>query len=111
MKISYVDLRLQWKNEKSELMPVITNIFNRERVDEFEKKIAFKCDVKFAVAFNSGTDALTMGLKLLGIKKGDEVVLHQPFVASTASISHVVQLLSLLMYWMIKTLIQMKLKR
>lgn len=96
MKISYVDLRLQWKNEKSELMPVITKIFSKgsyvigKEVDEFEKKIAFKCDVKFAVAFNSGTDALTMGLKLLGIKKGDEVITPpNSFVASTASISHV----------------------
>ena len=43
MKISYVDLRLQWKNEKSELMPVITKIFSKgsyvigKEVDEFEK--------------------------------------------------------------------------
>lgn len=96
MKISYVDLGLQWKNEKSELMPEITKVFSSgsyvlgKEVDEFEKKIAVKCGVRFAVSFNSGTDALTMGLKLLGIKKGDEVITPpNSFIASTASIIHV----------------------
>ena len=38
---------------------------------------------------NSGTDALTLGLHLLGVGKGDEVITPpNSFIASTASIVH-----------------------
>ena len=38
---------------------------------------------------NSGTDALTLGLHLLGVRKGDEVITPPNFfIASTAVIVH-----------------------
>ena len=38
---------------------------------------------------NSGTDALTLGLHILGVRKGDEVItLPNSFIASTAVIVH-----------------------
>ena len=41
------------------------------------------------MALNSGTDALTLGLHLLGVKRGDEVITTpNSFIASTASIVH-----------------------
>ena len=54
-----------------------------------KKKISKLCGTKYAVALNSGTDALTLALYLLGVKKGDEVITPpNSFIASTAVIVH-----------------------
>ena len=45
--------------------------------------------VKYCVALNSGTDALTLGLHVLGVRKNDEVITtSNSFIASTAVIVH-----------------------
>ena len=44
------------------------------KVDEFEKLISKKLKAKFLVSVGSGTDALMLSLKALGIKEGDEVI-------------------------------------
>ena len=94
--IKFVDLKDQWKAEKSQLLPLIDKILSSgefvggKEIGLFEKKIATYTESKYAVALNSGTDALTIGLHLLGVKKGDEVITPpNSFVASTASIIHI----------------------
>ena len=94
-KISYVDLSLQWKHEKSNLLRIIDKTLSTgnwsggESIKIFEKKIAKLCKTKYAVALNSGTDALTIALHLMGVKKGDEVItVPNSFIASTAVIVH-----------------------
>ncbi len=47
---------------------------NGKEVELFEKEFAEFCKTKYAVSVNSGTDALFLSLKALGIKKGDEVI-------------------------------------
>ena len=49
-------------------------IFFGEELKEFEKKFINKYKSKYGVAVGSGTDALFISLKTLGIKKGDEVI-------------------------------------
>jgi dTDP-3-amino-2,3,6-trideoxy-4-keto-D-glucose/dTDP-3-amino-3,4,6-trideoxy-alpha-D-glucose/dTDP-2,6-dideoxy-D-kanosamine transaminase len=44
------------------------------KVDEFEKKISRMLKIKYVVSLGSGTDALMLSLKALGIKEGDEVI-------------------------------------
>lgn len=44
------------------------------KLEEFEKKLAEYAGVKYAVAVNSGTSALHLIVKALGIKEGDEVI-------------------------------------
>ncbi len=43
-------------------------------VEEFEKKIANFCNRKFAVGVASGSDALFISLRALGVTRGDEVI-------------------------------------
>jgi len=94
-EVPYIRLDIDWKKQKSKLIPVIDNVLSSGQyiggdiVNKFEKNIAKFCDCKFAVALNSGTDALTLGMHILGIGRGDEVITTpNSFVASTATIAH-----------------------
>ena len=93
--IPYVNLGAQWQDDRDELLPIIDSVLGSgqyvggDEVDKFEKNMAELCQVKYAVALNSGTDALTLGLYLSGIGRGDEVITPpNSFIASTAVIVH-----------------------
>lgn len=95
MKIPYVNLKKQYFEEKSKLMQKIKNILDSgqyvggDEVKKFENKISSFLKVKHCIALNSGTDALTLGLYALGVKKGDEVITtSNSFIASTSVIVH-----------------------
>lgn len=95
MNTPYVDLKIQWTKEKKKLLPIIEKVLSKgtyvigEEIDRFEKNISKICNTKYAVALNSGTDALTLGLHLLGVKRGDEVITPpNSFISSTTSIIH-----------------------
>ena len=66
MKIHYVNLVDQGREERNELMPIIDNVLSTGKyiganaIDHFEETIADLCEVKYAVALNSGTDALLL---------------------------------------------------
>ncbi len=54
---------------------------------EFEKKFAKLIGTKYAIGVNSGTDAIKLSLKTLGIKHGDEVITAaNTFVATVGAI-------------------------
>ena len=55
-------------------------------VQEFEEKFANLCGVKHAIGINSGTDALILILKSLGIGPGDEVITVPNSFIATANV-------------------------
>jgi len=91
--ISFWDLPAQYKEEQAELLPAVRAVLERgdfvggNAIGELEAALAARIGVKHVIAVNSGTDALALGLKVLGIGPGDEVITPpNSFVASTATI-------------------------
>ena len=79
MKIRHNYLSEQFRNSKK-IFKLINNTvrFNDftlgRYVDDFEKEFCKRQKVKYAVGVGSGTDAIFLSLKALGIKDGDEVI-------------------------------------
>ncbi len=80
------DYLKEYENEKHEIHAAIEKVLSSGRlilgdsVKNFEEAFAGYCGVNFGVGVNSGTDALFLGLKALGVGAGDEVIT----VANTA---------------------------
>ena len=76
MKIKYLNLSEQWREEKAKLLPIISRSpdtghfvgVKGEEILKFEKKVSKLLKVKHVISVNSGTDALTLSLYALGIK-------------------------------------------
>ncbi len=70
----------EYHDEKEEIDSAIRRVLDSgtlilgENVKKFEKKFAAYCGVEYGVGVNSGTDALFLSLKALGIGHGDEVI-------------------------------------
>ncbi len=93
--IPYVNLIKQIKEEKKEIFETIQKVIVSGQfvlggeVDKFEKNICKLLNIKNCIALNSGTDALTLGLNILGVGRNDEVITPpNSFFASTAAIVH-----------------------
>ncbi len=96
MKVPFVNYGLQYKNLKGEIDNAMQDVLARgdlilrKDTDEFERRLAEFVGTKYAVALNSGTDALFFSLFAAGIGKGDEVItVSHTFVASIAAIVQV----------------------
>lgn len=94
-RVPYVDLARQWEQERADLIPLIDdelargNWVNGDSIVDFEGAAAQTCGTQFAVALNSGTDALVLALACVGVKPGDEVITTpNSFIATTAAICH-----------------------
>jgi dTDP-4-amino-4,6-dideoxygalactose transaminase len=80
LRIPYVDLALQHRQSKAELLKAVGGVLDSgqfilgEETEKFEKEFAALCQTKHAVGLNSGTDALILALKCLSIGPGDEVI-------------------------------------
>jgi len=93
--VPFVDLKTQCNELTSEIMPAIENVIRRAafilgaEVDEFEEKFADYCDSGYCVSVASGTDAIHLALRAVGVGPGDEVITAgNSFVATTFAISH-----------------------
>lgn len=59
-----------------------------KRTEGFEKEFAKYCNVKHAVCVSSGTTALFLSMKALGVKKNDEVIVPSfSFIATASTVS------------------------
>ena len=91
--IPILDLTEQYRTLKGEIDRAVTEVFegghyiNGPNVQRLEDEIAAYVGTQFAVALNSGTDALHLALRALDIGPGDEVITTPfTFVAPTEAI-------------------------
>ncbi len=91
--VPYVNMAAQWAEEREALLPIVERVLAEghwvggAEIAEFEAAAARLCGVAHAVALNSGTDALALGMAALGIGSEDEVITPpNSFIASTAAI-------------------------
>ena len=90
--MQFLDLNLQYKSIKQEIDTAIKRVLKNscfvggKEVEQFEKEIAKFCGIKYAVAVNSGTDALFLSLQALEIGPGDEVITSPFTFIATAEV-------------------------
>jgi dTDP-4-amino-4,6-dideoxygalactose transaminase len=94
MQVPYINLGLQHKEIKAEILDRIGKLLDNgqfimgEELAAFEKSFAELCGVKYALGLANGTDALFLALMALGIGKGDEVITApNSFLASASSVA------------------------
>ena len=84
--IRYWDYSGEYEKDRARIIAAVDKVFSSGRlilgrsVADFESHFAQYCGSRFGVGVNSGTDALFLALKALGIGQGDEVIT----VANTA---------------------------
>ncbi len=96
IKIPILDLTTQYQAIQGEIQTAINRVLESgrfilgEEVAQFEQTVAKYLGVKHAIGVNSGTDALIISLRSLGISQGDEVITTPfSFFATAEAISRV----------------------
>lgn len=90
--MQFLDLPAQYQTIKSEIDGAIQRVIDSAtfiggpEVERLESSMATLCGTKYAVAVNSGTDALLLSLKTLGIGPGDEVITSPFTFIATAEV-------------------------
>src|SRR5436189_1905251 len=80
MNVPFLNLAAQYASLKDELLPAVEKVLAGghyilgANVAALEKEIAACAGAKFGIGVNSGSDALTLALRALGIGPGDEVI-------------------------------------
>lgn len=80
MPVPMLDLRAQYAQIKDEIAEAVNRVFETQQfrggpeVEAFEREMAGRVGVAHALGVSSGTDALFLALKALGLKPGDEVI-------------------------------------
>ncbi|MCL2877751.1 MAG: DegT/DnrJ/EryC1/StrS family aminotransferase [Acidobacteria bacterium] len=80
MNVPLLDLRAQYETIRDKVKPVIDEILKTQRFvlgphgAALEEEIARYCGVPYAIGVASGTDALLLAMKALGVGQGDAVI-------------------------------------
>lgn len=80
IKVPFLDLRVLDLKERSSILNAVETVMNHgifingPELTQLEEEVAGICSRKYAVGVNSGTDALFLGLRGLGLQSGDEVI-------------------------------------
>ncbi len=96
MKVPFVNLGLQYKNYRKDILSKFDNLSKKgqfilgDEVSKFEKEFAHYCNTKYAIGLGSGSDALTFSLKYLELNSNDEVIIPgNSFIATAWTVANV----------------------
>nr|MBN2278436.1 DegT/DnrJ/EryC1/StrS family aminotransferase [candidate division Zixibacteria bacterium] len=94
MAVPLLDMKRQYETIKDRLDEAVLRVFDHglfilgPEVSELERKVAVLCSVRHGIGVASGTDALLIALRAVGVKAGDEVITSDySFFASAGVIS------------------------
>lgn len=93
-KIPYLDLRIRDQQELNGILSSIERVLRHgilimgPELSELEEKVAAYCNRKYAIGVASGTDALFLTFRALGLKHGDEVITNSYSWIATANAIH-----------------------
>ncbi len=94
MKVPFLDLQAQYKTIWAEIALAMQKVLDDAafaggpHVAQFEKEFAAFCSCQYALGVSSGTAALWMALRGLGVGPGDEVItVPNTFIATAEAIS------------------------
>ncbi|MBU1032291.1 DegT/DnrJ/EryC1/StrS family aminotransferase [Patescibacteria group bacterium] len=94
MKVNLIDLKRQYEEIKVEVDLAMRNVISAsqfilgEECEKLEKEFAKFLGVKYAIGVGSGSSALELSLRVLGIGSGDEVITPaNSYIASSSCIS------------------------
>lgn len=92
--IPFIDLKKEYREIEKEVKLAMKRVFRNslfilgQEIEKFETEFANYLGAKYAIAVNSGSDALYLSLKSLGIKSGDEVItVSHTFISTVDAIS------------------------
>ena len=80
MIIQVWDYRQEYEAERADILAAVDQVMRSGRlilgdsVRSFELEFSAYCGTRHGVGLNSGTDALTLGLRVFDIQPGDEVI-------------------------------------
>jgi dTDP-4-amino-4,6-dideoxygalactose transaminase len=93
--IPFLDLKAQYASIKDEIEPAVLRVLASgqyilgDEVAHLEEEFANYCNVKHAIAVNTGTSALHLALLAAGVGPGDEVItVPFTFVATVSAICY-----------------------
>lgn len=96
MKIPFVTFKPLEAELDKELRAAFERVYTRswyiegEEDEKFESAFAEYCDSKYCVGVGNGLDALSLALKALGIKEGDEVIVpSNTYIATALAVTYV----------------------
>jgi len=94
VNVQFVDLKAQYLSIRDEILEAIQAVMGSTAfaggpfVEQFEKEFAEFCRSPHAIGVGSGTEALWLALKTLGVGEGDEVItVPNTFIATAEAIS------------------------
>lgn len=93
-EIPFVDLKERYAEERESLLQIFDRVCRSGQVvlgpevEQLEASIALYTGARHCIGVSSGTDALILGLRAIGLAPGDEVITApNSFIASAASIA------------------------
>ena len=96
IKVPFLNLKSEYSEMYTELQSAFNKVLSSgqvilgKEVEKIEKKYAKFSSVKYCVGVGNGLDALTISLRALGIKQGDEVIVpSNTYIATAIAISRI----------------------
>lgn len=92
--IPFIDIKREYTEISGEITEAIQRVLRSgwfilgEEVEKFEKEFSKYIGTKYGIGVNSGSDALFLGIKALGIGKSDEVItISHTFISTVDAIT------------------------